>query len=50
MRPNGTVLSSASTCNADLTLGPSVLDVTGVWTILVDPQGSPKGTLIIKVT
>ena len=50
VRPNGTVLSSTSTCNSDLTLGPSVLDATGNWTIFVDPQGSAKGTLVIKLT
>jgi hypothetical protein len=50
IRPNGTVLSTNSTCNANLVLGPSVLDATGTWTILVDPQGPAKGTLIIKLT
>jgi hypothetical protein len=44
------VLSSQSTCNANLVLGPSVLDVDGNWTIFVDPQGPAKGTLIIKLT
>ncbi len=50
VRPDGSVLSSQSTCNANLVLGPSVLDVTGNWTIFVDPQGPAKGTLIIKLT
>jgi hypothetical protein len=50
VRPGGTVLSSAATCGKTLTLGPSVLDATGNWTVLVDPQGPAKGTLIIKLT
>ena len=50
VRPDGSVLSSTSTCNANLVLGPSVLDVDGNWTIFVDPQGPAKGTLIIKLT
>jgi hypothetical protein len=50
VRPNGTVLSTKSTCNSNLTLGPSTLDAAGTWEILVDPQGPANGTLIIKVT
>jgi hypothetical protein len=50
VRPNGTVLSTQSTCNKDLVLGPSVLDAAGTWTVLVDPQGPSTGTLIIKLT
>lgn len=50
VRPNGTVFSSTSTCNADLVLGPSILDSTGTWKVALDPQGSVTGTLIIRLT
>ena len=50
VRPNGSVLSTTSTCNTNLVLGPSVLDGAGTWTIFVDPQGPAEGTLIIRLT
>ena len=50
VRPNGSVLSTTSTCNADLVLGPSILDTTGTWKVVLDPQGSVTGTLIIRLT
>jgi hypothetical protein len=50
IRPDGSTLSTTSTCNANLVLGPSVLDATGKWTVFVDPQGPATGTLVIKLT
>jgi len=50
VRPNGTTFSTNSTCNANLVLGPNVLDTTGTWTVFVDPQGPTTGTLVIKLT
>jgi hypothetical protein len=50
VRPNGSVFSTNTTCNANLVLGPSVLDATGNWSVFIDPQGPAVGTLILKLT
>lgn len=49
-RPDGSVLTSAQTCGSTLTISGAVLDATGTWTLLVDPQGPATGTMIIRLT
>lgn len=48
-RPDGSVLTSSSTCTKSLTLQSITLDVTGTWTLLIDPQGPATGTMIIRL-
>jgi len=48
-RPDGSVLASSSTCTKSLTLQSITLDVTGSWTLLIDPQGPATGTMIIRL-
>ena len=50
IRPNGTMLGSAvNSCSATDFLEPRVLDQTGTWTAVVDPQGVGTGTATLRV-
>jgi hypothetical protein len=50
VRPNGSVLTTQSTCGATLTIANAAIDADGSWTLLVDPQGPATGTMIIRFT
>jgi hypothetical protein len=50
LRPDGSVLTSTTTCTPDLTLANVTLDAVGSWTLFIDPQGPATGTMIIRLT
>jgi hypothetical protein len=48
-RPDGTTLgSSVTSCNSTAFLEPQILDQTGQWGIVVDPQGMTTGTATLQ--
>ena len=50
IRPDGTMLGSpVVSCSATAFLEPQVLDQTGTWTALVDPQGVGMGSATLRV-
>jgi hypothetical protein len=50
VRPDGTIPASTVSCNATVTLGPFVLDASGTWTVVVDPQDIETGTATLALT
>jgi hypothetical protein len=50
LRPNGSTLTSTTTCTKLLTLTAASLDATGTWTVFIDPQGAAMGTMIVRIT
>jgi hypothetical protein len=44
VRPDGTDLGSVASCNDTAALNGLLLDQTGTWSIIVDPQGDGTGT------
>jgi hypothetical protein len=48
-RPDGSTLTSQTTCASTLTISNAHLDATGSWTLFVDPQGPATGTMIIRL-
>jgi hypothetical protein len=48
-RPDGSTLTSQTTCTKTLTISNAHLDATGSWTLFIDPQGPATGTMIIRL-
>ncbi|HEX4491228.1 MAG TPA: hypothetical protein VH914_08505 [Acidimicrobiia bacterium] len=48
-RPDGSTLTSQSTCSNTLTIANVTLDANGSWTLFVDPQGPATGTMVIRL-
>jgi hypothetical protein len=49
VRPDGSWLNWAGTCGSDAFVDATVLDVTGTWTLMVDPVGTAVGTASVKL-
>jgi YD repeat-containing protein len=49
-KPDGTVMTSLTSGAASFNLAQQTLPVTGTYTIDVDPQGTPTGSLKVQVT
>ncbi len=49
-KPDGTNLASTYLCGATGNIDPVLLPVTGSYTILIDPQGSPTGSQTLVLT
>jgi hypothetical protein len=49
VRPDGTTLASIAACAATAFLEPQVLDQSGTWTAVVDPQGVGTGTATLQL-
>jgi hypothetical protein len=48
-RPDGSTLTSQTTCTSALKIASVQLDATGSWTLFIDPQGPATGTMIIRM-
>jgi Carboxypeptidase regulatory-like domain/IPT/TIG domain len=48
--PSGTVLTSSSSASASFNLSTQILPTTGVYTIIIDPNGLNTGNITIGVT
>jgi hypothetical protein len=49
-QPNGSTLTTKSSCAADFNLTTQTLPTTGTYTIKIDPSGSNTGNLNVDVT
>jgi hypothetical protein len=49
VRPDGSTLAGVNACAATAFLEPQVLDQTGTWTAVVDPQGIGTGTATLQL-
>jgi hypothetical protein len=49
-QPNGSTLTSTSSCGANFNLSQQTLPTTGTYTITINPSGSGTGSLDVRVT
>ncbi|HEX4493907.1 MAG TPA: hypothetical protein VH914_22085 [Acidimicrobiia bacterium] len=49
VRPNGTTLTTLSTCTDNAFLDQTTLDASGTWKVLFDPQGPVTGTAVLQL-
>jgi len=51
LKPDGTVLNSASACGSgNVSLSSIVLPVTGTYTVVIDPQGGRLGSVLLTLS
>jgi hypothetical protein len=50
LRPDGSTLAGVGECGATATFGPTTLDASGTWTLVIDPQGATTGTASVTLS